>query len=303
MIDTHCHLADPRFADDLEAVLARAKAAGVERMIGIGLTIDASQKGLDLAEKFEHIFCTVGVHPHESRQWTAQSASLLRAMAGHSRKVKAIGEIGLDYHYDFSPRDVQRDVFRQQLILAEELHLPVVLHCREAQNHSFRSGSGQASNHSLRSGSGQASNHSLRSGSGQASNHSLRSGSGQAVEDVWSIIDTIKPSRLVMHCCTEKWSDVERFVRRGYLLSFTGIATYPKSEEIRATIKECPIDQLMIETDAPFLAPVPLRGKRNEPAFVVEVAKCVAEVKGISLEEVDRVTTENAKRFFGLHHS
>ena len=103
-----------------------------------------------------------------------------------------------------------------------------------------------------------------------------------------------------MHCCTEKWADVQRFIERGYMLSFTGIATYPKSDDIRNTIKECPLDQLMIETDAPFLAPVPYRGKRNEPAYVVEVAKCVAAIKKISVDEVDRATTGNAVRFFGL---
>ena len=252
MIDSHCHLAAPEFKDDLDAVLAYAKAAGVERMICIGDTIDESERGVQIAEKYDHIFCTVGMHPHESKEWRAVSGERLREFVHSSKKVRAIGEIGLDYHYDYSPRDVQRDVFRKQLILAKELSLPVVVHCRES------------------------------------------------VEDVWSIVDEVKPEKLVMHCCSEKWEDVRRFVERGYLLSFTGIATYPKSDEIRKTIASCPLEQLMIETDAPFLAPVPHRGKRNEPAFVVEVAKRVAEIKGLSLEDVDRATTENAIRFFAL---
>lgn len=255
MIDSHCHLAAPQFRDDLDAVLARAKAANIHQMICIGDTIEESERGVGLAEKYEQIFCTVGVHPHHAKTWQPEwTLRLSRLFEMHS-KIRAIGEIGLDYHYDFSPRDIQRQVFREQLMLAKELSLPVVVHCREA------------------------------------------------VEDVWAIVDEIKPSSLVIHCCTEKWEDVERFVKRGYFLSFTGIATYPKSDVIRDTIRHCPLDQLMIETDAPFLAPVPHRGKRNEPAFVVEVAKCVAEIKGVPTEEIDRATTENAQRFFGLPHS
>lgn len=221
-------------------------------MICIGDTIEESERGLRIAEKYDHIFCTVGVHPHVAKDWLVTSTSTLKTLMQRSSKVKAIGEIGLDYHYDLSPREVQRSVFREQLLIARDLHLPVVVHCREA------------------------------------------------VEDVWAIIDEIKPEKMVMHCCTEKWADVQRFIERGYMLSFTGIATYPKSDDIRNTIKECPLDQLMIETDAPFLAPVPYRGKRNEPAYVVEVAKCVAAIKKISVDEVDRATTGNAVRFFGL---
>jgi TatD DNase family protein len=260
MIDSHCHLAAEQFADDVDAVIARAAAAGVTTMVCIGDTIEESEKGLHIAEKNEQIFCTVGVHPHESSKWSLVTKpapqvstrdDILRLVRS-SKKVVAIGEIGLDYHYDFSPRDVQRDVFRTQLHLANELRLPVVVHCREA------------------------------------------------VEDVWTIVNELKPEKLVIHCCTEKWSDVKRFVDRGYLLSFTGIATYPKSDDIRETIKQCPLEQMMIETDAPFLAPVPHRGKRNEPAFVIDVAKCVAEIKRLSLQDVDKATTRNAVEFFSL---
>ena len=121
-----------------------------------------------------------------------------------------------------------------------------------------------------------------------------------AVEDVWTIVSHVKPRKLVLHCCTEKWADVERFVAAGYFLSFTGMVTYPKADEIRETVKRCPLSQLMIETDAPYLAPVPYRGKRNEPAFVSEVAKTIAAVKGLTLAEVDATTSKNAEQFFGL---
>lgn len=252
MIDSHCHLAASQFAQDVDAVIARAVAAGVTHMVCIGDTIEESERGLQLAKKNEHIFCTVGMHPHHAKDVVEGTYEKLRTLAVSSKRVRGIGEVGLDYHYDFSPRDSQQAVFRQQLTIANELDLPVVVHCREA------------------------------------------------VEDVWNIIDELKPKTMVVHCCTETWEDVERFVQRGYMLSFTGIATYPKSDDIRNTIKHCPLDQLMIETDAPFLAPVPYRGKRNEPAFVVEVAKCIAEIKGLSLQEVDEATTKNAVEFFDL---
>lgn len=252
MIDSHCHLAAPQFSDDLDAVLARAKIAGVERMICIGDTTEESERGRKLAEKYEQIFCTVGLHPHQTNNCSADTLTILKSLARCSKKVRAIGEIGLDYHYDFSPRDIQQSVFREQLQLAKELELPAVIHCREA------------------------------------------------VEDVWTIVDDIKPPSIVLHCCTEQWEDVERFAERGYLLSFTGIATYPHAQVIRETIRRCPLAQLMIETDAPYLAPVPHRGERNEPAFVVEVAKLIAKLKDVSFQELDRATTENAIRFFDL---
>ncbi len=266
MIDSHCHLADKKFDDDREAVIARAIEAGVTTMITIADSLEESQRCIAIAEKHPEVFCTVGVHPHNAKQWITRAVGLtsstgsgqrLRQLASASSKVKAIGEIGLDYHYDFSPREVQRDVFRTQLKIARELSMPVVVHCREA------------------------------------------------VDDVWAIVDEYKPQALVLHCCTEKWGDVAHFADRGYFLSFTGIATYPDAENIRDTIRHCPLSQVMIETDAPYLPPEALRAKgghsiRNEPSFVLEVAKLIASLKGISLAEVDVTTTRNAVEFFGL---
>lgn len=276
MIDSHCHLVAPEFSSDVDAVIARAREAGIERMI----TISDEMKDIDssriLAEKYEYIFYTTGVHPHHASTFDLERDLLkLRTEAAHP-KCKAIGEIGLDYHYmnppspdssglppfasglrgtgrwASSPKDSQQRVFEAQLVLAKELELPAVVHCREA------------------------------------------------VEDVWTIVNHIKPKKLVIHCCTEKWDDVRRFVDAGYFLSFTGIATYPKAEEVRETIRQCPMSQLMIETDSPFLAPVPYRGKRCEPTYVIEVAKIVADIKVLPLIEVDRETTKNAVQFFSL---
>ncbi|HLD71253.1 MAG TPA: TatD family hydrolase [Candidatus Peribacteraceae bacterium] len=252
MIDSHCHLADKKFEADLPDVLLRAKEAGVETMISIADTLDEAERCIEIAEKYPNVYATVGVHPHNAKDWIGKDHERMMALAKSSPKVRAIGEIGLDYHYDFSPRDIQQEVFIMQLILARELKMPAVVHCREA------------------------------------------------VADVWSLVSEINPKSLVLHCCTEKWEDVERFVQKGYFLSFTGIATYPNASDIRNTIEHCPLSQLMIETDAPYLAPVPHRGKRNEPAFVREILKKVAEIKQISPAEVESVTTATAQAFFRL---
>ncbi len=252
MIDTHCHLADTQLDSDRGAVLDRARAAGVSPIITIADSMPEAEKCLRLCAEHADLFCAVGVHPHHAKDWRATDAETLREMTRRSDKVVAIGEIGLDFHYDFSPRDVQVEVFCAQLMLARELNLPAVVHCREA------------------------------------------------IEAVRSILLELRPQRAVIHCCTEKWADVERLVAAGYHLSFTGIATYPRSEEIRETIRRCPIDRIMVETDAPYLAPVPHRGQRNEPAYVAEVLRLIADLKGLSPEETDAITTRTAVEFFRL---
>ncbi|HLD32411.1 MAG TPA: TatD family hydrolase [Candidatus Peribacteraceae bacterium] len=260
MIDSHCHLADKQFSKDLPAVLRRAEEAGVGRCIVIADDLDESEKCLVLAEKYEQLFCTVGVHPHAAKRWEVANLGRLRTLLSSSEKVKAIGEIGLDYFYhstelmagDHSPRDVQRDVFRVQLQLAKELSLPAVVHCRDA------------------------------------------------IDDLKAIIHEVDSPSLVLHCCAEKWEDVLPLVERGYFLSFTGIATYTNAHEIRRTMRLCPLEQLMLETDAPYLAPVPHRGKRNEPAYMVEVARLLADLKKKPLAEIDAITTANTVAFFRL---
>ncbi|MDB4978412.1 MAG: TatD DNase family protein [Candidatus Peribacteria bacterium] len=252
MIDTHCHLADSQFDADLPAVLARAKEKGIDTMIIIADSVAESERCVALAAGHSELFCTIGVHPHNAKEWTGDTERRLLALSTYSKKVKAIGEIGLDYHYDFSPRDIQRQVFMHQLRFAGCEGLPVVVHCREA------------------------------------------------IQDIRDSIADIKPKKLVLHCCTERFEDVKPLLDAGYFLSFTGIATFPKAADIRETIRQCPLEQLMIETDSPYLAPVPYRGKRNEPAYVVEVAECIAQIKGLSLEEVAATTTQNAVEFFGL---
>lgn len=249
MIDSHCHLADKQFTLDLPQVLERAKKAGVDRMITIADSLEESEKCIELATKYPELFASVGVHPHNAKTWKTGSGDQLKKLALSSDRVKAIGEIGLDYHYDFSSPDEQRRAFADQLTIARELGLPIVIHCREA------------------------------------------------IADLKSILIDSYAERYVLHCCSEKWEDIEEL---NCFLSFTGIATYPNADVIRDTVKHCPLEKMMIETDAPYLAPIPYRGKRNEPAFVVETAKKIAEIKGISVEEVATQTAQNAIRFFGL---
>ncbi len=252
MIDTHCHLADIKFEKDLPAVIARAKEAGVERMITIADSMDEAEACIAIADTFADVFCTVGVHPHNAKDWKPGDAERLKEMVMQSKKVRAIGEIGLDYHYNHSPKSVQRGVFLEELTLSREIGLPAVVHCREA------------------------------------------------IKDIETIVREVEPLQMVLHCCTEKWEDIAWLIELGHSLSFTGIATYPDAKVIRRTIEQTPLTQIMIETDSPYLAPAVHRGKRNEPAFVAEVLRLVAKLKGVSVEEVEEVTTRNAVEFFGL---
>lgn len=252
MIDSHCHLADKAFEPDRMQVIARAKNAGVRAFVTIADTLREGEKCLELSAKYDDLYCTVGVHPHHAKDWTEGDIQTLRAMLGSSHKVKAVGEIGLDYHYDFSPKDAQHAAFRAQLTLAKELGLPSVVHCREA------------------------------------------------IADVRMIVEEVDAGPFVLHCCTEKWEDVEWILERGSLLSFTGIATFPNSVDVQETIRNCPLESMMVETDAPYLAPIPHRGKRCEPAYVMDTARFVAAEKGLSLPQFEQVTTETTVAFFGL---
>ncbi len=238
LVDSHCHVNDPKFDEDREAVLERALAAGVETMV----VIDAPE----FAESRPFLYATIGVHPHEASSATEETFARMRDLAQHP-KVLAIGEIGLDYHYDFSPRDVQRRVFERQLEIAAEFGKPVVIHTREAW------------------------------------------------EDTMAQMPTL-PHGGIMHCFTGTVEQASEALERGFHLGFGGVLTFPKAEELRAAARATPEDRLLVETDCPYLAPVPHRGKRNEPAFVVETARRLAEVRGTTLEAIAAVTTSNFQK-------
>lgn len=253
-IDSHCHLDGHRFDDDREAVIERALAAGVTKMLGIG-TGDGPPDldvAIRLAEKHACIFASAGVHPHDAAKWTPECAPAMRERMRHPRVV-ALGEIGLDYHYDFSPRDAQQRVFIEQMEIAAEAGKPILIHTREAWDDTFL-----------------------------------------LLEKHW------RPVGLpgVMHCFSGGPAEAERSLALGFTISFSGIVTYPKAPEVRAAALLTPLDRMLVETDAPYLAPVPWRGKRNEPAYLVRTGEMLAELLGVAPAELARRTSENFTRLF-----
>ena len=249
LVDSHCHLDDKQFDPDRNEVIERALAAGVERMMAIGTGNGPPdlEAALRLAREHCFIFATVGVHPHDAAKATPETFAALEALAAEA-KVLAIGEIGLDYHYDFSPRDVQRDVFVEQLKLAGRAGKPIVIHTREAWDDTL-----------------------------------------QALREHWS-------GSGIIHCFGGGPTEARQALDLGFYLSFGGVLTFPKADAVRDAARLTPEDRLLVETDAPYLAPVPKRGKRNEPAFMVETARRLAEVRGTTPDRIAEVTTENFER-------
>jgi len=254
LIDSHAHIDAPQFAEDRDAMLARAQAAGVTTLLAIGTgpgpeKLDAA---LPYAEAHPWIYTTVGIHPHEAKEVTPAHLDTLVRLAQHP-KVIAWGEIGLDYFYDHSPRDVQERVFRQQMELASAAKLPIIIHCRDAWSDCLN-----------------------------------------VLEQAW------KPTGLggILHCFSSSLEDAKRGIDMGFLVSFTANVTYPKAQNIRDVAKALSLEKILIETDSPYLAPQSVRGKRNEPAYVAEVAKALANVRNLPVEEFAAQTTENFRRFF-----
>jgi TatD DNase family protein len=249
LVDSHCHLDDKQFDPDRDAVIARALEAGVERMMAIGTGNGPPdlEAALRLARQHRFIYATIGVHPHDAAKATPETFAAMEALAAET-KLLAIGEIGLDYHYDFSPRDVQRDVFVEQLKLAGRAGKPIVIHTREAWDDTL-----------------------------------------QALREHWS-------GSGIIHCFGGGPTEARQALDLGFYLSFGGVLTFPKADAVRDAARLTPEDRLLVETDAPYLAPVPKRGKRNEPAFMVETARRLAEVRGTTPDRIAEVTTENFER-------
>jgi TatD DNase family protein len=255
-IDSHCHLDNAQFDPDRDGVIQRALDAGVEHMVAIG-TGDGPpdlEAGIRLADRYPPFYCTVGIHPHDAAKASADTFKNLEQLLKHP-KVIAIGEIGLDYHYDHSPRDVQHEVFIQQMRIARDAAKPIVIHTREAW------------------------------------------------DDTLSLLAEHWPARLggIMHCFSGSPAEAARSLALGVYLSFGGIVTFPKSFDIQEAARRAPADRILIETDAPYLAPVPKRGKRNEPAFVVATAGKLADLRGESIESIAALTTSNFRKLFRLH--
>jgi TatD DNase family protein len=264
-VDSHAHLEMEPFDSDREQMMARAREAGLEKIVAIGSGTGPGSLdcGIRLAERHDFLYATIGIHPHEAKLATDTDFRELETLSRRP-KVIAWGEIGLDYFYDHSPRELQQEVFLKQMELARAAQLPIVIHCRPSDQ------------------------------SQNAWDDCL-----QLMEQHW------RASGLggILHCFTGSWAHARRALELGFMISFAGNLTFPKAQPIRDAAKEVPLDRILIETDSPFLAPVPHRGRRNEPAFVREVARQLGEIRGLSTEEAGRRTALNFYNFFKLTES
>ena len=252
LVDSHCHLDFPDFASEVDAIVARAEDAGIGRIVTISTRVRRHADIVAIAERFPRVYCSVGTHPHHAHEELDVTADELAGRTQHP-KVVALGEAGLDYFYDNSPRDAQEQGFRAHIAAARATGLPLVIHSRDAD------------------------------------------------DDMRKILEEEMGKGAfpaVLHCFTGGRELAQRAIALGLFISFTGIVTFKKSDELRAIAEELPADRFLVETDAPFLAPLPYRGKRNEPSYVVEVAKILADVRGVSFDEICRQTTDNFFKLF-----
>ena len=246
-IDSHCHIYYDTFNDDILDVINKAYDAGVTKLICVGVDLESSESCINLADKFKNIYATVGFHPHESKLAKSNYLNILESMAVHP-KVVAIGEIGLDFHYNHSQKEIQKKIFLEQLELAQSIKLPTVVHSRKADLETFK------------------------------------------------IISNVKNSKGVVHCFSSNLEQAKKIIQLDYYISFTGLITFV--DELVDVVKHIPLDNILIETDSPYLAPIPFRGKRNEPSYIVNIAKKIAEIKNIDLAAVGNVTMNNTLRLF-----
>ncbi|NUB07751.1 TatD family deoxyribonuclease [Azospirillum sp. Vi22] len=253
LVDSHCHLDFPDFAEELDAVVDRARQAGVGRMVTICTYLSRFDRILAVAERYDDVLCSLGVHPHQAaEEIVGVTVERLVELSKHP-KVIGLGETGLDYFYDKSPRDVQQECFRRHIRASLETGLPLIVHTRDADDDTMRIVREEAA--------------------------------GQSVNGL-------------LHCFSSGRQLAEEALDFGFYISLSGIVTFKKSEDLRAIVKDVPLDRILVETDAPYLAPVPFRGKRNEPAYVAHTAACVAEVKGMDTADMARISTENFFRLF-----
>lgn len=253
LFDSHTHLDDERFDKDRDIVIARARENGVGYLLNPGADLNTSIRAVNIAEKYEHIYAAVGVHPHDVKDMDEDTIEVLKALS-NKEKVVAIGEIGLDFYYDNSPRDLQRKWFRRQIELAKEVNLPIIIHDRDAHEETFK---------------------------------------------ILKEYD-VGSTGCVMHCYASSVEMAKEYIKMGIYISLAGPVTFNNARKTYDVAKEIPLEWLLVETDSPYLTPVPYRGKRNESSYVKLVAEKIAEAKGISFDEVARQTTINAKKLFRI---
>jgi TatD DNase family protein len=254
LFDTHVHLNAEQFNEDLEEVISRAKEAGVGKMVVVGFDRPTIEKAMELVEHYDFLYASVGWHPVDAIDMTDEDLAWIEELSSHP-KVVALGEMGLDYHWDKSPKDVQKEVFRKQIHLAKKVKLPIIIHNREA------------------------------------------------TQDIVDILREEGAEEVggIMHCFSGSPEIAQECVDMNFYISLGGPVTFKNAKKPKEVAKEIPLERLLIETDCPYLAPHPNRGKRNEPAYVKLVAEQIAELKGISLEEVEKITTENANKLFNIN--
>lgn len=257
LIDSHCHLNYDYDGKTVADLISDAAANGVSNLVAISVDIETHSEVVAISEKFPNVFHTVGLHPHEGMHWKASDADYIRKAAKHP-KCRGIGELGLDYYYESSPREQQIAALRAQLELALEVELPIIVHSRDAEADLF--------------------------------------------PELEAYAKRVKPGNQVgvIHCFTGTKDFGQKCIDLGFYISFSGILTFKNAEDLRVAAKSYPLDRILVETDSPFLAPIPFRGKKGEPRMVLETAKKLAEVKGLSFEEVAKATTANSKRLFNL---
>lgn len=249
MIETHAHLHFPQLAADIPAVLARARAVGITRIVNVASDLPGAEASIALAEAYTEVYATVGIHPHDAEKFDQWER--LEALLQHPRVV-AVGEIGLDYVKNYCPPDIQKNVFERQLFLALKYQKPIIIHNREAD------------------------------------------------QDVFDYVAQLDYPQIVYHCFSSTTRYAQKLLSKGFMLSFTANITYPKNEELRAVVRDVPLERIMTETDSPFLAPQGRRGTVNEPFSVKDVVQCIADIKGIAFDEVAHVTEQNAQKFFNI---
>ena len=255
LFDTHCHITDERFDEDRDEVIGRMKAAGVERALVVGDGSKEEQPAFALAEQYDWMYAATGVHPHDASCWGADARARVEKWMAHPKAV-ALGEIGLDYHYDLSPRDAQKLAFDEQLDMAFRLDKPVILHIREAH--------------------------------------------GDATDMLAARWKAGRLPRGVMHCYTGSWESAKQYLAMGLYISFSGAVTFRNAPKLSEVARNMPLDRLLVETDCPYMAPVPMRGQRNEPAFVAYTARKVAELREMDEDALARAALENGCRLFGI---
>lgn len=253
LFESHAHLEHKKYKNELDKIIHRAKEVGVKYIVNVGSNLSSSYRSLTLSQTYSEIYATVGIHPHEASEFDNSSLQVLKDLA-KADKVVAIGEIGLDYYYEHSPRDIQKKALRAQLTLAKSVGLPVVIHNREAD------------------------------------------------QDILNILKNSKIEEIggVLHCFSSDITMAKACLDLGLYLGFGGVITFKKAKQLRQVVQQLPLSRILLETDCPYLSPHPLRGKRNEPAYLKFIAQKIGEIKGISLEEVVETTTANACKFYGI---